>query len=378
MVSVGTIVWLSSELMFFAALFAMYFTLRSVEPRALGRADRAQLNIPFATVNTIDPGAVVGDLPAGRVRRASAAQRPAACGCWYILTLPHGRVLRRRPGLRVRQPGPRGPDPLVLGLRLGLLPDHRLPRPARHRRPDRLPVRARPHVRRAALHPRAGDQRDRRVLLLALRRRRVDRACSPRSTSSSSRQRRLDDCRRDPHRRPPRGTRSRRSLLLLVALVGRRHAVRRGRGIAAPRRARRGAAEPDADRARARSSSSRAARPATASAPRAPTDGPTLDRRRRRRGRLPGRHRPHAAGRARRAGQARRRRMYTDEEIAALAAYVASLGPGPAIPTRRASSTPRNADLARGGELFRTNCAPVPQLRRRRAARSPRASTRPP
>ena len=30
MVSVGTIVWLSSELMFFAALFAMYFTLRAV------------------------------------------------------------------------------------------------------------------------------------------------------------------------------------------------------------------------------------------------------------------------------------------------------------------------------------------------------------
>jgi heme/copper-type cytochrome/quinol oxidase subunit 3 len=30
MVSIGTIVWLSSELMFFASLFAMYFTIRSV------------------------------------------------------------------------------------------------------------------------------------------------------------------------------------------------------------------------------------------------------------------------------------------------------------------------------------------------------------
>jgi cytochrome c oxidase subunit 3 len=30
MVSVGTIVWLSSELMFFASLFAMYYTIRSV------------------------------------------------------------------------------------------------------------------------------------------------------------------------------------------------------------------------------------------------------------------------------------------------------------------------------------------------------------
>jgi len=31
LVSVGTIVWLSSELMFFAALFAMYFTVRAVQ-----------------------------------------------------------------------------------------------------------------------------------------------------------------------------------------------------------------------------------------------------------------------------------------------------------------------------------------------------------
>jgi cytochrome c oxidase subunit 3 len=31
MVAVGTIVWLSSELMFFAALFAMYFTTRAVQ-----------------------------------------------------------------------------------------------------------------------------------------------------------------------------------------------------------------------------------------------------------------------------------------------------------------------------------------------------------
>ena len=30
-VAVGTIVWLASELMFFAALFAMYFTIRAVQ-----------------------------------------------------------------------------------------------------------------------------------------------------------------------------------------------------------------------------------------------------------------------------------------------------------------------------------------------------------
>ncbi|MEY4348228.1 MAG: hypothetical protein RIS43_647 [Actinomycetota bacterium] len=51
MVSVGTIVWLSSELMFFAALFAMYFTHRSVNPE-VWTATTPLLNIPFASVNT--------------------------------------------------------------------------------------------------------------------------------------------------------------------------------------------------------------------------------------------------------------------------------------------------------------------------------------
>jgi len=51
MVSIGTIVWLSSELMFFAALFAMYFTLRAVNPD-LWAHETSTLNIPFASVNT--------------------------------------------------------------------------------------------------------------------------------------------------------------------------------------------------------------------------------------------------------------------------------------------------------------------------------------
>ena len=51
MVSIGTIVWLSSELMFFAALFAMYFTLRAVNPE-LWAEETQLLNIPFASVNT--------------------------------------------------------------------------------------------------------------------------------------------------------------------------------------------------------------------------------------------------------------------------------------------------------------------------------------
>jgi cytochrome c oxidase subunit 3 len=51
MVAIGTIVWLSSELMFFAALFAMYFTLRAVNPE-LWAQETQLLNIPFAAVNT--------------------------------------------------------------------------------------------------------------------------------------------------------------------------------------------------------------------------------------------------------------------------------------------------------------------------------------
>jgi cytochrome c oxidase subunit 3 len=51
MVSVGTIVWLSSELMFFAALFASYFTIRAVAT-TLWTQETAKLNVPFASVNT--------------------------------------------------------------------------------------------------------------------------------------------------------------------------------------------------------------------------------------------------------------------------------------------------------------------------------------
>ena len=51
MVSVGTIVWLSSELMFFAALFASYFTIRSLSSE-LWAQETAKLNVPFASVNT--------------------------------------------------------------------------------------------------------------------------------------------------------------------------------------------------------------------------------------------------------------------------------------------------------------------------------------
>jgi len=52
MVSVGTIVWLSSELMFFAALFAMYFSIRAAAPE-LWAEHTEVLNIPYATTFTV-------------------------------------------------------------------------------------------------------------------------------------------------------------------------------------------------------------------------------------------------------------------------------------------------------------------------------------
>jgi cytochrome c oxidase subunit 3 len=51
-VGVGTIVWLSSELMFFAALFAMYFTIRAVQGPSVWREATSHLDRPFAAVNT--------------------------------------------------------------------------------------------------------------------------------------------------------------------------------------------------------------------------------------------------------------------------------------------------------------------------------------
>lgn len=50
--SVGTIIWLSSELMFFAALFAMYFTLRSVTGAEHWKEMASALNFPFSATNT--------------------------------------------------------------------------------------------------------------------------------------------------------------------------------------------------------------------------------------------------------------------------------------------------------------------------------------
>jgi ubiquinol-cytochrome c reductase cytochrome c subunit len=49
-------------------------------------------------------------------------------------------------------------------------------------------------------------------------------------------------------------------------------------------------------------------------------------------------------------------RKFTQEQIDSVAAYVASLAPGPEVPSEEAVD-PTRGDASRGGELFRVNCA---------------------
>ncbi|MEH0109747.1 heme-copper oxidase subunit III [Tersicoccus sp. MR15.9] len=100
MVSVGTIVWLSSEIMFFAALFAMYFTLRSTSPQ-MWAEETAKLNVPFALANTIvlvlsSVTCQFGVFAAERLqpRRTGGLLNVARWGMveWFILTFIMGAI----------------------------------------------------------------------------------------------------------------------------------------------------------------------------------------------------------------------------------------------------------------------------------------------
>jgi ubiquinol-cytochrome c reductase cytochrome c subunit len=51
----------------------------------------------------------------------------------------------------------------------------------------------------------------------------------------------------------------------------------------------------------------------------------------------------------------RKKAIFTQDEIDSLAAYVASLGPGPSVPTAD-QYNPSDGNLPDGGRLFRTNC----------------------
>ncbi len=100
MVSVGTIVWLSSELMFFAGLFAMYFTIRSVSP-GLWAEKTAHLNVPYATANTLvlvisSVWCQLGVFKAehGQPARTGSLLQVGKWGMreWYVLTYIFGAI----------------------------------------------------------------------------------------------------------------------------------------------------------------------------------------------------------------------------------------------------------------------------------------------
>jgi cytochrome c oxidase subunit 3 len=100
MVSVGTIVWLSSELMFFAALFAAYFTIRAVSSD-LWAQSTALLDIPFSTGNTIilvlsSVSCQLGVFAAerGQVGRSGSILNVGGWGLreWFVLTYVMGSI----------------------------------------------------------------------------------------------------------------------------------------------------------------------------------------------------------------------------------------------------------------------------------------------
>jgi cytochrome c oxidase subunit 3 len=87
MVSVGTIIWLSSELMFFAALFAMYFSIRAAQP-ALWPEMTKNLELAYAT-----PFTVILILSSVTCQMGVfCAERGDVYGLrrWYLLTLVMG------------------------------------------------------------------------------------------------------------------------------------------------------------------------------------------------------------------------------------------------------------------------------------------------
>ncbi len=89
LVSVGTIIWLSSELMFFAGLFAIYFTARAQNPpEAEWPPLPTELNVPYALVVTIVLVASSFTCQFG----VFAAERGDVFGLrrWYLLTLAMG------------------------------------------------------------------------------------------------------------------------------------------------------------------------------------------------------------------------------------------------------------------------------------------------
>ena len=97
-VAVGTIVWLGSEVMFFAGLFAIYFTLRSTSPD-LWEFEAGRLNVPYAAVNTAilvlsSVTCQFGVFAAERMQPYARGWKPTQWGMveWFFLTYAMGAV----------------------------------------------------------------------------------------------------------------------------------------------------------------------------------------------------------------------------------------------------------------------------------------------
>jgi cytochrome c oxidase subunit III len=96
--AVGTIVWLGSEVMFFAALFAMYFSLRASAPDIWAN-DSQILDVPFALVNTLilvssSFTAQFGVFAAERLQPRATGMAPSKWGMveWFFLTYILGAI----------------------------------------------------------------------------------------------------------------------------------------------------------------------------------------------------------------------------------------------------------------------------------------------
>ena len=94
----GTIVWLGSEVMFFAGLFAIYFTLRSAAPEQWA-AESAILNLPYSLTTTLilvssSFTAQFGVFAAERLQPRATGWKPTQWGMveWFFLTYALGAV----------------------------------------------------------------------------------------------------------------------------------------------------------------------------------------------------------------------------------------------------------------------------------------------
>ncbi|WP_422392137.1 cytochrome c oxidase subunit 3 [Nakamurella antarctica] len=87
MVSVGTVVWLASELMFFAGLFGIYFTARATAP---GEWPMHELNVKLSLVFTVI--LILSSVTCQLGVFAAEAGDVVKLRFWYVITLLMGAI----------------------------------------------------------------------------------------------------------------------------------------------------------------------------------------------------------------------------------------------------------------------------------------------